>query len=111
MQPIIRHSWKTKEDFISFAKASTNIPIMCQKGLHYVKNHGWSVDGGLTQRNPPSDWDETFIISPWRTSSKNIIGPSKSLPSKLLIMGDFDLCRKIFDQGIDDAKLWIKKYY
>jgi hypothetical protein len=111
MQPIIRHSWKTKEEFINFTKASTNIPIMCQKGLHYVKNHGWSVDGGLTQRNPPSDWNETFIISPWRNSSKNIIGPSKGLPSKLLIMGDFDLCRKIFDQGIEDAKLWIKKYY
>ena len=110
MSPVIRHSWKTKEEFVNFAKATTNIPIMCQKGLHYVKNHGWSIDGGLTQRNPPNDWNNTLIISPWRISSKNIIAPSKILPLKLLIRGDFDLCRKIFDQGIDDAQKWCKKY-
>lgn len=110
LNPVIRHTWKTKEEFINFTKASTNIPIMCQKGLHYVYKHGWSVDGGLTHRNPPKEWGDTFIISPWRISSKMIIAPSKPLPKKLLIMGDFDLCKQIFDQGIEDAKLWIKKY-
>lgn len=108
--PVIRHNWKTKEDFVSFGKASTNIPLMCRLGFHYVKNHGWSMDGGLTHRDPPAEWGSTLIISPWRESSKTIIGPSKSLPKKLLIMGDWDLCKKIFDQGIEDAKLWVKKY-
>lgn len=111
MKPIIRNSWKTKEEFVNFAKGTTTIPIMCQKGLYYVKNHGWSVDGGLTHRDPPKEWDNTLIVSPWRTSSKNIIGPSKYLPLKLLIMCDFEVCKDIFDQGVEDAKLWVKKYY
>ena len=110
MSPVIKHNFKTKLDFLNFVKGTANIPIMCYNGLHYIKNHGWSVDGGLTHRNPPKEWNETLIISPWRKSSKNIIGPSKSIPKILLFKPDFNLCKKVFDQGLNDASIWSSKY-
>ena len=111
LKPIIKNNWKSEEEFINFTKGTVHIPIMCGKGLHYIQSLGWSLDGGLTHRDPPKEWENTLIISPWKKSSKFIIGPSKQITRKLLIMGDFDLCKKIFDQGYEDAKLWVKKYY
>jgi hypothetical protein len=111
LKPIIRNTWKSKEDFINFTKGTVHIPGLVSKGLHYVNEHGWSVDGGLTHRNPPKEWGKTLIISPWRKSDQYTICPSKPINKKLLIMGDWGLCKKVFDQGIEDAKLWVKKYY
>lgn len=112
MKPIIRNNWCSKQEFVEFVKGTAHIPVMCGKGLYYIDNDlGWSLDGGLTHRDPPKEWGNTLIISPWRSSSKFIIAPSKPIPKKLLVVSDFDLCKKVFDQGIEDAKLWVKKYY
>lgn len=110
MKPVIRNTWESYEDFVNFTKATVQIPVLVSPGMHYVENHGWSVDGGLTHRNPPKEWGKTLIISPWRRSNRHTIGPSKIINPKLLVMEDWDLCGKIFNQGIEDAKLWIKKY-
>lgn len=109
--PVFKNTWESREDFINFTKGTVHIPIFVGKGFHHVNQVGWSVDGGLTQRNPPKEWGKTLIISPWRLSDKLVIGPSKPINQKLLITGDWDICKKVFDQGIEDAKLWIKKYY
>jgi len=109
---IFRNNFSNEEDFIKFTKGSAHIPFMCDFGL-YKSDEGYSIDAGAFRRDPPKNWklDETLIISPWRNSTRNIIGPSKSIPKSLLINPNFDICKEIFDQGIDDAKLWVKKYY
>jgi hypothetical protein len=111
LKTISRDCWSSKEDFMNFTKGTVHIPIMCGDIGFDVENIGLCIDGGLNHRNPPKQWDETLIISPWRKSSKDTIGPSSSLPKKLLIIGDFDLCKKVFDQGFEDGKKWVKKYY
>ena len=111
LSPVIRNNWNSKEDFVNFTKGTVHIPLMCGKGFHYVNEFGWSLDGGLTHRNPPKEWGKTFIVSPWRESDQYTIGPSNPINKKLLIMGDWDLCKKAFNQGIEDAKIWVKKYY
>lgn len=110
MKPILRNQWSSKYDFINFTKATVHIPILCSPGFLKVLDFGYSMDGGLTHRNPPKEWEDTFIISPWRKSSKSIIGATKSPPKNLLIEGDFEACKKLFDQGIEDAKIWIKNF-
>jgi hypothetical protein len=110
LKPIIRNTWKTSEDFINFTKATVHIPYLVASGFHYVDDHGWCMDGGLTHRDPPKEWGQTLIISPWRKSNRYTIGPSKIIHPKLLVMEDWDLCRKIFDQGYEDAKSWCKRY-
>ena len=109
LKPIFRNSWKTREDFVNFTKATVHIPILVSPGLHYVENHGWCMDGGLTHRDPPVEWGNTLIISPWRKSDRYTIGPSRNINPKLLVIDDWELCKKTFDQGIEDAKLWCKR--
>lgn len=110
MKTVFKSQWDSYEDFVNFTQGTVRIPLLVSKGLHNVNGHGWSVDGGLTQRNPPDDWEKPLIISPWRNSDKTTIGPSKPIPKILMIKGDYDLCRDVFNQGVEDAALWAKKY-
>lgn len=110
LKPVVRNSWKSQKDFVNFTKATVQIPLLVSPGLHYVENHGWCMDGGLTHRDAPVEWGNTLIISPWRKSDRYTIGPSRNINPKLLIIGDWELCKKTFDQGIEDAKLWCKRF-
>lgn len=107
---VVKNNWQTKEEFINFTKGSVHIPLMCGKIFHHVDNIGFSMDGGLTQRKAPDNWKNTLTISPWKKENKFTIAPSKFINPKLLIIPDFEICKKIFDQGIDDAQRWCKKY-
>lgn len=111
LKSIWRNTWHSSEDFINFTKSTTHIPILCSPGLCYVNGFGWCLDGGLTERQPPKNWKETLVISPWRKTEKFVIGPTRPITKKLVVSGDWKECKKIFDQGVEDAKEWCKFYF
>jgi hypothetical protein len=110
LSTIIRNNWNSKEDFVNFTKGTVHIPLMCGNIFHHIDGVGWSMDGALTQRKAPDTWKNTLTISPWKKEDKFTIAPSKFINPKLLVVPDFDLCKKIFDQGIEDAQKWCTKY-